>query len=79
MGAEDFGLFGEGGVPTFMFRTGTICRPSGSPSTKAKGERIPSLHSALFFPEPAGSIRTGVTAMTAAVVGLLPPKATRRA
>ena len=24
MGAEDFGLFGQGGVPTFMFRLGTI-------------------------------------------------------
>jgi len=71
MGAEDFGLFGQGGVPTFMFRLGTI--PSDRvAAAKAGGETLPSLHSALYQPDPIPSIRTGVRAMTAAVVGLLP-------
>ncbi len=73
MGAEDFGLFGEGGVPTFMFRLGTV--PAGRlAEIAARGDSLPSLHSPLYYPDPAPSIRTGVDAMTAAVVGLLPPR-----
>jgi amidohydrolase len=72
MGAEDFGLFGQGGVPTFMFRLGTIPHDRLA-MAKAKGEPMPSLHSALYHPDAPPSLRTGVRAMTAAVVGLLPP------
>jgi amidohydrolase len=72
MGAEDFGLFSQGGVPTFMFRLGTI-PPDRLAAVKAKGETMPSLHSALYYPDAPPSLRTGVRAMTAAVVGLLPP------
>ena len=72
MGAEDFGLFGQGGVPTFMFRLGTI-PPDRVASARAKGEPLPSLHSALYYPDAPPSLRTGIRAMTAAVVGLLPP------
>jgi amidohydrolase len=71
MGAEDFGLFGQGGVPTFMFRLGTIPTDRLA-ATKAKGETMPSLHSALYQPDAPPSLRTGVRAMTSAVVGLLP-------
>jgi len=73
MGAEDFGLFGEGGVETFMFRLGTI-PPAKVAASKASGDPLPSLHSAFYFPDPVPSVETGVRAMTAAVVGLLPPK-----
>jgi hippurate hydrolase len=73
MGAEDFGLFDKGGVPIFMFRLGTI-PPDRLAASKAKGETLPSLHSPFYYPDPAPSLRTGVRAMTAAVVGLLPPK-----
>jgi hippurate hydrolase len=73
MGAEDFGLFSRGGVPTFMFRLGTI-PPARVAEARAKGEKLPSLHSALYYPDPGPSIRTGVRAMTAAVVELLPPR-----
>jgi hippurate hydrolase len=72
MGAEDFGLFGQGGVPTFMFRLGTIPAERLA-AAKARGETMPSLHSALYYPDAPPSVRTGVKAMTAAVVGLLPP------
>jgi amidohydrolase len=73
MGAEDFGLFGQGGVPTFMFRLGTI-PPGRVAEARAKGGSLPSLHSALYHPDPAPSLRTGIRAMTAAVVALLPPE-----
>jgi hippurate hydrolase len=76
MGAEDFGLFGRGGVPTFMFRVGTL-PPGRAEEAKAKKEVLPSLHSATFAPEPPGSIATGIRAMTAAVVGLMGPGQTR--
>jgi len=75
MGAEDFGLFGQGGVPTFMFRLGTI-PPDRVASARAKGETLPSLHSALYQPDPVPSLRTGVRAMTAAVLGLMPAGST---
>ncbi len=71
MGAEDFGLFGQGGVPTFMFRLGTIPAEKLA-AIAAKGETPPSLHSPIYFPDPEPSIQTGVKAMTAAVCGLLP-------
>ncbi len=76
MGAEDFGLFGQGGVPTFMFRLGTIA-PDRLAAVKSKGETMPSLHSALYFPDASASLRTGVKAMTSAVIGLAPPTGER--
>ncbi len=72
MGAEDFGLFGRGGVPTFMFRLGTISPERMAKSNEPGGE-LPSLHSNLYAPDPIPSIRTGIQAMTAAVCRLLPP------
>ena len=71
MGAEDFGLFNQGGVPIFMFRLGTI-PPDRLAATRARGETLPSLHSSTYQPDPVPSVRTGIRAMTAAVMGLLP-------
>jgi hippurate hydrolase len=73
MGAEDFALYSEGNVPICMFWLGTI-NPDRLTAASAKGETMPPLHSAKYFPEPAPSIATGIRAMTAAVVKLLPPK-----
>jgi len=72
-GAEDFGLFGRDGVPTFMFRLGTV-KPERLAEAKAGGKPLPSLHSAEFLPVADKAIATGVRAMSAAVVRLLPPK-----
>jgi hypothetical protein len=36
-----------------------------------KGTRLPSLHSSEFYPLPEPAIRTGVKAMTTAVMALL--------
>lgn len=71
MGAEDFGLFSKGGVPIFMFRLGTIPAERVAQSRR-DGETLPSLHSPFYHPDPAPSIRTGIRAMTEAVIGLLP-------
>lgn len=73
MGAEDFGLFGKGGVPTFMFRLGTGA-PARLTAAREKGESVPGLHSGGYYPEARESVATGVKAMTAAVTGLLPPR-----
>ena len=73
MGAEDFGLFSTGGVPIFMFRLGTI-PPERLAQARAKGETMPSLHSPVYKPDAPPAIETGIKAMTAAVVDLLPPR-----
>ena len=68
MGAEDFGLFGKGGVPTFMFRLGTI---PPERVARAEADPLPSLHSPFYRPDAEPSLRTGIRAMTSAVTGLL--------
>jgi len=73
MGAEDFALYSEGNVPICMFWLGTLS-PERIKAASSKGETLPALHSAKYYPEPGPSIATGVRAMTAAVVKLLPAK-----
>lgn len=73
MGAEDFALYAEGNTPIMMFWLGTIA-PERLAEAKAKKLDLPVLHSARYYPDPAPSLTTGIKAMTAAVVGLLPPK-----
>jgi hippurate hydrolase len=71
MGAEDFGLFAEAGVPICMFWLGTI-DPARLEAARAKHEDLPALHSSKYHPDPRPSIETGVRAMTAAITRLLP-------
>ena len=73
MGGEDFSLYSDQNVPIFMFWLGTVA-PEKIADAKATGINLPALHSALYAPEPGASITTGIRAMTAAVIGLLPPK-----
>ncbi len=72
MGSEDFGQFGLEGhkIPTFMFMVGAIDLDRIANSQKT-GVPLPSLHSALFWPVPELTIRTGVKAMTLAVMELM--------
>jgi hippurate hydrolase len=72
MGSEDFGQFGLEGhkIPTFMFMVGAIDTDRIAASQKS-GVPLPSLHSALFWPVPEPTIRTGVRAMTLAVLELM--------
>ncbi len=72
MGSEDFGQFGLEGhkIPTFMFMVGAIDLDRIANSQKT-GVPLPSLHSSLFWPVPEPTIRTGVKAMTLAVMELM--------
>lgn len=72
MASEDFGLFGLEGhqIPTCMFWLGAV-DPAKVAKSKETGIPLPSLHSSLFAPLPEPTIRTGVKAMTAAVLELM--------
>lgn len=72
MVSEDFGLFGLEGhqIPTVMLRLGAIS-PERIAESKSTGKPLPSLHSALFYPQPEPTIRTGVIVMTASVLDLM--------
>jgi hippurate hydrolase len=72
MGSEDFALYSEGKVPICMFWLGTISRDRLD-AAQSSGQDLPALHSARYYPDPGPSIATGIRAMTAAVVKLLPP------
>ncbi len=73
MGAEDFALYSAGNVPICMFWLGTIS-PERLAAASAQGQTMPALHSSKYYPEPGPSIATGLRAMTAAVVKLMPPR-----
>ncbi|MCI0539729.1 MAG: hypothetical protein L0Z50_31360, partial [Verrucomicrobiales bacterium] len=72
MGAEDFGLFSrtEEKVPSCMFWLGTV-DPETFKDHQRTGKPLPPLHSSQFRPVPEPTIKTGVTAMTAAVLELM--------
>jgi amidohydrolase len=72
MGGEDFSRYGRAGVPIFMFRLGSV-DPQRMAGLKRTGT-LPSLHSAVYYPDAEQTLQTGITAMTSAVLDLLPPK-----
>jgi len=45
--------------------------PAKVAESKKTGQPLPSLHSSLFAPVPEPTIKTGITAMTAAVLNLM--------
>jgi hippurate hydrolase len=76
MGGEDFAEYGrtEAKIPICMFRLGGV-DPEKYAESQRTGQVLPSLHSPLWAPSPEPTIKTGVTAMTAAVLELMqPPK-----
>src|SRR6266481_2264980 len=71
MASEDFGhLSLDRQIPAFMFWLGAI-EPSRVEASRKSGKPLPSLHSSLFEPLPEPTLRTGVRAMTAAVLELM--------
>jgi hippurate hydrolase len=70
MGGEDFSQFGRDGVPAFYFWLGAVDAERLARYTR-DGGKPPSLHSAGFYPEPEQTLRTGVRAMSQAVLELL--------
>jgi hippurate hydrolase len=71
MGSEDFGDFGlDGQIPTTMFWLGGT-DPAQVKESQQTGRPLPSNHPSLFAPTPELTLRTGVKAMTAAVLEIL--------
>ncbi|HKR58571.1 MAG TPA: amidohydrolase [Pyrinomonadaceae bacterium] len=71
MASEDFGRFALGNqFPAVMFWLGAA-DPAVLAESARVGKPVPSLHSPLFAPVPEPTIRTGVKAMTAAVLELM--------
>jgi hippurate hydrolase len=72
MGSEDFGHFALEGhtIPGVMFWLGGV-DPAALAQAKTTGVAVPGLHSSRWAPLPEPTIRTGVTAMTAALLDLL--------
>jgi hippurate hydrolase len=71
MGSEDFGYLSDNQkIPTSMFWLG-VADPAALKRSRETGVPLPSLHSPLFAPVPEQSLRTGVKALTAAVLELM--------
>jgi amidohydrolase len=72
MASEDFSLYTlqDPKPPITMFWLGAV-DPAKIKDAQENGTRLPSLHSSEFAPLPEPAIRTGVMAMTSAVMDLL--------
>ncbi len=72
MVSEDFCHYGlqNHQIPILQFRLGAI-DPARIAKSKETGTSLPSLHSSLFEPLPEPTIRTGILAMTSAVLDLM--------
>jgi len=72
MASEDFSLYAlqDPKPPICMFHLGAA-DPAKFQEARAKGVRLPGPHSSEFAPLPEPTIRTGVKAMTSAVLELL--------
>ena len=71
MMSEDFGYLSlEQKIPAVQFTLGAV-DPARVKQSKASGTSLPSLHSALFEPLPEPTLRTGIKAMTMAVLDLM--------
>jgi len=71
MASEDFGIFSlDHQIPSFFFWLGAMA-PEKIAASKKSGRPLPSLHSSLFEPLPEPTLRTGVKAMTTAVLELM--------
>ncbi|MEI7566319.1 MAG: amidohydrolase [Opitutaceae bacterium] len=75
MGGEDFSEFGRTAekVPLCLFRIGAVA-PEKVAESERTGVALPSLHSSKFAPVSEPTIKTGITAVTAAALDLLAKK-----
>ena len=71
MMSEDFGYLSlDQTIPATLFTLGAV-DPVKVKQSRESGTPLPSLHSALFYPQPEPTLRTGVKAMTSAVLELM--------
>jgi hippurate hydrolase len=74
MGGEDFSeysLLPERSIPVVNFHVGAVDPAKLAESKKPGAAPLPTLHSSKFAPVPEPTIRTGVVAMTTAVLDLM--------
>ena len=73
MGGEDFSEYGRTAekIPICMFEIGGVA-PEALQESARTGKPLPSLHSSRWAPAPEPTIKTGITAMCAAVLELMP-------
>ena len=70
--SDDFSEYIIAGVPSVFFNIGALV-PTKVAAARAGGPAVPVNHSPLFAPVPEPTIRTGVEAMTLAVMNVMPP------
>jgi amidohydrolase len=72
MGGEDFSEYSlpDHSIPAVDFHVGAVA-PEKIAESKKSGTPLPSLHSSKFAPVPEPTIRTGIIAMSAAVLELM--------
>lgn len=72
MASEDFAYYSLEGhkIPSLIFWVGAV-DPAKVKQSRESGVQLPTLHSALFAPLPEPTIRTGIKAMTSAVLELM--------
>ena len=72
MGGEDFSEYSlpDHSIPAVNFHFGAV-DPAKIAESKQTGKELPSLHSSKFAPVPEPTIRTGIIAMTGAVLELM--------
>jgi len=73
MGGEDFSRYGMAGVPSFMFRLGSVDAKRLA-RFEQLGQEPPSLHSPLFYPDAEDCLTTGVNATVIALLELFEQK-----
>ena len=73
MGGEDFAEFSlpDHSIPAVDFHVGAVAPAKMAASKKPGALPLPSLHSSKFAPVPEPTIRTGMIAMTSAVLDLM--------
>ena len=72
MGGEDFGRYAPAaGCPGNIMWLGVVSKEAWTLSKKPNAAPLPGIHTATFAPDALPSIRTGVKAMSAAVVDIL--------
>ncbi|MGZ5538155.1 MAG: M20 metallopeptidase family protein [Chthoniobacterales bacterium] len=73
MGGEDFSEYSlpDHSIPAVDFHVGAVAPEKMAESKKPGAASLPSLHSSKFAPVPEPTIRTGIVAMTSAVLDLM--------
>jgi hippurate hydrolase len=73
MGGDDFSEYSlaDHSIPAVDFHVGAVSPEKIAASKREGATPLPSLHSSKFAPVPEPTIKTGVIAMTSAVLDLM--------